>query len=356
MRKRISRRRRHKNPKDTQTGIDRGMDRYFLGGEWKILGFVHIKPPRWTREYEEMRVRDLVRRIQDDLEELLARAYPTYFEEWIQTFAADRWREFHVTYEGRLRCVIKKSVAEELRPGVWEKITSHDKTISRRALKEYQQLLEQFLKEEPKRAANALVFLTTATTASLENLFVKRTALIKEIARTCDLWPVNLGLRRKRVKRKLTYQLARQAFARHYLIQLGLASNPHYPSLHRGGAELVSPFKLAAEELYTKLLMLRDDPKRHVWFPKVTRWAKRLFALRVPMTKSSASDWWKVAKVYLYERWDKAQEEFKPLIEHLGIKYPIELSSKMPYESNIKSRVIDNSLKDAFIALARPDL
>jgi hypothetical protein len=118
----------------------------------------------------------------------------------------------------------------------------------------------------------------------------------------------------------------------------------------------VSPFKLAAEELYTKLLMLRDDPKRHVWFPKVTRWAKRSFALRVPMTKSSASDWWKVAKVYLYERWDKAQEEFKPLIEHLGIKYPIELSSKMPYESNIKSRVIDNSLKDAFIALARPDL
>jgi len=356
MRKRISHRRRHKNPKDTETGIDRGMDRYFLGGEWKILGFVHIKPPRWTREYEEMRVRDLVRRIQDDLEELLARAYPTYHEEWAQRFAPNYWRKFPITYEGYLRCVVNKSVAEELQHGLWERIISPDETTSRKAAREYHRLLQQFLREEPKRAANALAFLTTTATAFLENLFVKRTALMKEIARTCDLWPVNLGLQRKRVKRKLTYQLARLACARHYLIQLGLNSKCDFPSSPRGGAKSVSPFRLAATELYTKLLMLKQDPKRHVWFPKVTRWAKRLFALPVPMTKSSGSDWWKVAKVYLYERWDKAQEEFKPLIEHLGIKYPIELSSKMPYESNIKSRVIDNSLKDAFIALARPDL
>ena len=74
------------------------------------------------------------------------------------------------------------------------------------------------------------------------------------------------------------------------------------------------------------------------------------------MTKRNSQDWWEVAKIYLYERWDKAQEEFKPLIRHLGFKYPIQLSNKTPYESNIKSRVIDNSLKDAFIALALPDL
>lgn len=94
---------------------------------------------------------------------------------------------------------------------------------------------------------------------------------------------------------------------------------------------------------------------KEVYFPKVTPWAKR-FAVAVPMTKRNSQDWWEVAKIYLYERWDKAQEEFKPLIRHLGFKYPIQLSSKTPYESNIKSRVIDNSLKDAFIALARPDL
>jgi hypothetical protein len=51
------------------------------------------------------------------------------------------------------------------------------------------------------------------------------------------------------------------------------------------------------------------------------------------MTKRNSQDWWQVAKIYLYERWDKAQEEFKPLIRHLGFKYPIQLSSKTPYET-----------------------
>ena len=74
------------------------------------------------------------------------------------------------------------------------------------------------------------------------------------------------------------------------------------------------------------------------------------------MTKSNSADWWKLAKIYLYERWDKAQKEFEPLTEHLGFKYPIQLSDKVPYESMVKSRVIDNDLKDAFVALARPDL
>ena len=118
----------------------------------------------------------------------------------------------------------------------------------------------------------------------------------------------------------------------------------------------MSPFKLAARELYIKMLLLKDDPHHHVSFPKITPWAKRLFALTVPMRKHDSPDWWNVAKVYLYERWDKAQKEFKPLIKHLGFKYPIELSSRVPYESMIKSRVIDNGLKEAFIALARPDL
>ncbi len=38
---------------------------------------MHYKPPRWTEEYAKMHDRDLYRRIQDDLGELLARAYPT---------------------------------------------------------------------------------------------------------------------------------------------------------------------------------------------------------------------------------------------------------------------------------------
>lgn len=354
MRKRTSHRQPRKQRQKSETGIDEGMDRFFLGGEWKIAGFMHIKPPRWTREYEKMRVRDLVRRIQDDLEELLARAYPTYTEEWQQRFAPNYWRKFSVSYESRLRCVISQSIAEELRPGLWERITSQNETVSRKARDEYQQFLQQFLEREPRRAANAFAFITKQTATYLENLFVKRDALMKDIAARYDLWPVNLGLRIKKVKGKPAYEVTRQAFARDYLTQLGLNSQGDFPSARGGGS--YSPFGLAAGELYTKMLILKDDPQRHVWFPKVTPWAKRLFALTVPMTEHDSLDWWNVAKVYLYERWDKAQKEFKPLIKHLGFKYPIELSKKTPYESNIKSRVIDNGLKDAFMALARPDL
>ena len=175
---------------------------------------------------------------------------------------------------------------------------------------------------------------------------------MKGIARTRNLWPVNLGLRVKVVKGKPVREVMGLTRARNYLTELELNSQGEFPSAHRSG----SPFGWAANELYTKMLLLKDDPHRHVWFQKLTPWAKRLFALTVPITKRNSADWWEVAKDYLYERWDKAQKEFKPLIKHLGFKYPIELSTKTPYESNIKSRVIDNGLKDAFIALARPDL
>jgi hypothetical protein len=88
----------------------------------------------------------------------------------------------------------------------------------------------------------------------------------------------------------------------------------------------MSPFKLAANELYIKMLLLKDDPHDRAYLPKITPWAKRLFALTVPMTKSNSQDWWEVAKVYLYETWEKAQKEFKLLIKHLRL----ELSSKVP--------------------------
>ena len=303
-----------------------------------------------------MRVGDLVRRIQDDLKELLARAYPTYREKWTQRFAPNYWRKFPITYEGYLRCVINKSVAEELCRGLWERIISRDKTISCKACEEYQRLLQQFLEREPRHAANAFAFIAQQAASYLENLFVKRGPLMKETAAKYDLWPVNLGLRIRKVKGRPAYKVTRQAFARDYLTELGLNSQCDFPSSHRGGAASMSPFKLAANELYIKMLLLKDDPHDRAYFPKITPWAKRLFALTVPMTKSNSQDWWEVAKVYLYERWDKAQKEFKPLIKHLRFKYPIQLSSKVPYESMVKNRVIDNDLRDAFLALARADL
>jgi hypothetical protein len=70
------------------------------------------------------------------------------------------------------------------------------------------------------------------------------------------------------------------------------------------------------------------------------------------MTKHNAAEWWSVVKDYLNERWEEARAEFAPLIAHLDLK----LSNKTPYESTIKSRVIDNDLQDAFMALVRHNL
>jgi hypothetical protein len=339
-----------KKMKKSVTGIEEGMDRFFVGGERKIAGFRYIlNRPRSTKEYEKMRVTDLVRRIENDLKELLARAYPTSTEEWLQRLAPNYWRKFVGTYESRLLYRITQSVADQLCRGLWDRLSSRDKTVSCKALEEYQRLLPQFLEREPRDAASALAFIAKQAASYMEHLSVKRGDLMKEIAAKSDLWPVNLGLRVRVVKGQPVREITRLAFARDYLIELELASQCDFPSTQDSGSH--SPFRLAAKELYMKMLMLK-----HVYFPKLTPWAKRLFALTVPMTRRNSQDWWEVARIFLYERWDKAQEEFKPLIKHLGFEYPIQLSSKTPYQSNIKSRVIDNSLKDAFIALAPPDL
>jgi hypothetical protein len=53
------------------------MAHFFLSGENKIAGRMLYKPPKWTDEYEKLKVSDLVRRTTGDLGELRARAYPT---------------------------------------------------------------------------------------------------------------------------------------------------------------------------------------------------------------------------------------------------------------------------------------
>lgn len=327
-----------KKMKKSVTGIEEGMDPFFVGGEQKIAGFKHAYIGLGlTKEYEKMRTTDLARRIRDDLRQLLARAYPNSLEEWQQKIAP----------KSRLLYNINQGVAEQLCPGLWERIISQDKTVTCKAREEYQRLLRQRLEREAGHAAVEFAFIAKQAADYLEYLSNKRGALMKKIAAKSDLWPVNLGLRVKVVKGKPVRAVTRLAVARNYLTALELNSQCDFPSAEDSG----SPFRLAAAELYTKMLGLKG-----YYFPKVTPWVNRLFALTVPMTKRNSQDWWKVAKIYLYERWDKAQEEFEPLIRHLGFKYPIQLSIKTPYASNIKSRVIDNSLKEAFIALARPDL
>jgi hypothetical protein len=271
-----------------ETGIDEGFAPLFVGLEDKIAGHMHYKPPRWKGEHEIMKVSDLVQRITSDLDELCARAYPTA-----------------TAYYGLVK--------------------------------------QRLPAEESRHAANALVFLTQRAATYLENLFFNQRELIKQIARTRDLWPVNLALRWETVEGKPTPEVRRLMFARGYLTDLELNLQCNFPSSHESGAKPVSPFRVATEELYSRMLLIKRD--YYVWFPKLTRWGKRLLALKVPMRKSNAADWWKVVKVYLYERWDKAQQEFEPLLKHLGFKYPLERNDKMPYESMFKKRVIDNDLK-----------
>src|SRR6184192_3711532 len=117
-----------KKMKKSVTGIEEGMDRFFVGGERKMAGFMHAYiRPRLTEEYEKMKVTDLVRRIEADLKELLARAYPTSTEEWMQRIAPN----------SRLLYRINQGVAEQLCRGLWERIISRDKTVTCKAREEY---------------------------------------------------------------------------------------------------------------------------------------------------------------------------------------------------------------------------
>src|SRR5690242_12028939 len=74
--------------------------RFFLGGAPLIGGFMHYQPPRWTPEYDALEVEDLFKRIRNDVDELLARAYPSGFEEW--TRANGRDLQEGVSYAERL--------------------------------------------------------------------------------------------------------------------------------------------------------------------------------------------------------------------------------------------------------------
>src|SRR6266704_3099414 len=128
-----------KGKRKTITGLDRP---FFLGGRSKLAGYMHYKPPRWTDEYMKMDDRDLYRRIRDDLQELLARAYPAYSDEGEQQFAPNYWRKFPTTYAQRLRTVIHESVAESLCPGLMKRIRSTSQSERHRALTEYRKLVD----------------------------------------------------------------------------------------------------------------------------------------------------------------------------------------------------------------------
>jgi hypothetical protein len=119
MKKPASPLRTRKKSGENTTGIRKGWDRFFLGGEWKIAGFTHIKPPRLTNEYVEMSASDLVLRIKADSEELAARVWPTYAEEFEAKFPPNHARESPIIpYADRLQTAINEKTADSLLPGL----------------------------------------------------------------------------------------------------------------------------------------------------------------------------------------------------------------------------------------------
>jgi hypothetical protein len=329
-----------------RTGTDA---KFFIGSDWVLGGYIHIKPPRLTPEYERMTVTEIYQRIQDDIEELVARAYPTYTEEWQQKFASRYWQDFGISAEQRCWTIDEK-FANKLCPGLWERLKSNDVATNKKANQQLNKLLKKYKEGEPKHAANSLAFATQQAATWLENLSVKRADLLREVAKSFHTWPVNLSVRKDKNDK---WKIARLKFARKYLERLEVNTACRLPSEKYTGAEQKSPFRVAAEELYVDMLLMKHNPEFHFltkrkrgWFLNLTPWAKKLTALSEPMMRANAPDWWRVAKVWIDEQWEIRREVFEPLIRHL------KLSDKNFTPSLVKKQVIDDSLKKAFKALA----
>lgn len=305
---------------------------FLLGSDYVLKGWMPVPRP-YKYEYEKMSVPQIAKRIREDLNELIARAYTDR-----QMFADGEEQRLTGQNSNLSNLEIKKQAAqfaewilnvERIQKENIEKIRKISPTPSRETA------------EDEKRAAKSLAYIVKHGATCLEYLFVRRSALMREVAEKNDLWPVNLGLKAKKVNGRIRNELTRRRFASDYLTELGLNTKCNWPSHDCTGAEDKTPFWYAARELYTTLLQFKQHPE---WYSiDATKWKKDLMALTEPMTKRTFPQWWKVAKVFLDEEWTISRENFKPLIQHLKIK------GKQSVE---KTRVVDQSLRDAFYALA----
>lgn len=286
--------------------------------------------PRWSEKYESVSVNELVKRLLDDVAELISR---TDYE------VADAVNT-PLTYENRLRSVIHPDVVEAIKLDLVQRIWTE-----KRGMDEYNAGIPAFLARERAAAVKQLAYLGFKIAQHLEHLTDAYPEVVQSIAATRQLWPVNLGLDGKQSKGRQSRVLKRVKFAKAYLLKLGVGSCPDYLHDEVSIALTESPFKRAATAIFNEMVSWRNP----AFLRLDTAWVRRLRALKMPMTRKNSADWWHVVREYLHERWDVEPKQFGPLIKHLGLK----LCTKTPYPSTIKRRVIDNDLKDAFLALAR---
>ena len=318
--------------RNTETGLE-GLWGFFLPGrEIAIEGIYPCGRPRSTPEYEKMKVREIALRIICDVGELRARVDPTGYKDW--SGVHDRRSEQR---------------GPDVMPDFVGHTHSSDETIGQDAADQPLVESQKLLSEERESAAEALAFIGKLTASHLESLYwnEKQRPLLQAVAARCSLWPVNLGVRFRAEKQQAS--VTRKAFADSYIKELNLNRQSTMPNDHMGGRDEVSPFTIAAKTLYQGLQFLRAG----CFGTLGNSWEGRVLALPLPMTLSSASQWWAVAKELLDDCWKNAPHRFEPYTKHLNIS---ELSAKTPSESVKKSRVIDNAMKEAFKALARPDM
>lgn len=290
----------------------------------------HIHAPH-GRAYESIKTEALFQRIESDIMELVARVYHLSVDRWVAE--PPMMAEFEVTME-------KAKTDQETRARIAKGLGSGKKREREKADKLRRELNARDM-EEARQAAIFLAEIGRTTARRLEFLSNERLELFRSFAGRIANWPVNLGLEKptNRSKRSLTGRKD----AEDYLRRLDVNLESFWPKNVTG-----SPFRLAAQQVYEGLRVIRSNPAR--WFSQdldPTPWGKKLLNLREPMTEDTAVDWWVIAKVLIDHKWKHNQADFATLIKLLNLK---ELAKSKP--AIVKRRVVDDSLKKAFKALA----
>jgi hypothetical protein len=189
-----------------------------------------------------------------------------------------------------------------------------------------------------ENAAVALAGVATVAASILEDLAATDSKVeITVAAARKNCWPVNMRLGKKGGK----VVLVGANRVRAYLTSIRLSQRPPRILKNLQNPE-ASLFSKAAELLYSAMLDWRDHG---AWRGQITPWAEKLLALDATITSQNVGDWWSVAKIWMDEQWEANKAFFNPLIKHLG------LHKRALYPSEVKRRVIDDSLKKAFKAL-----
>lgn len=205
-----------------------------------------------------------------------------------------------------------------------------------------------------ENATESLVAMAIAAARFLEDFahsdLIEEQKSIEFAAMQKNVWPVLLGLGSKRtgVKGEVEQTLEGAAKAKEYLCKLRLGQNVPAAKTALGSRD-ASVFSMVAELVLIRLVRWREQGvPMQIAEGTPTEWAKSLFRLELPLTTRNVDAWWRVAKIWLDEQWDTNRKLFEPLIKHL------KLDNRAFRPSDVRGRVIDDSIKKAFKALAIP--